>query len=74
MNTLRGYLKIREAAALLGVAPNTLRAWARAGKVRMHRNPLNNYRLFMRADLEKLLRQIKNSAVKPALSESRRPR
>lgn len=52
---LDAYLTIKEAAALLGVSPNTLRNWGRCGKVKMHRHPVNDYRLFLRADLEALL-------------------
>ena len=55
---LPDYLQIKEAAALLGVAPNTLRNWGRAGKIRVYRHPINNYRLYKRADLETLLASI----------------
>ena len=58
---LDAYLTIKEAAAFLGVSPNTLRNWGRDGKVAMHRNPINGYRLFKRSDLEKLLREIEES-------------
>ena len=54
--TLTEYLKTAEAAEILGVAQNTLRKWAEAGDVPMHRNPANGYRLFRRADLELFLR------------------
>lgn len=61
MEKLDAYLTIKEAAAFLGVSPNTLRNWGRDGKVAMHRNPINGYRLFKRSDLEKLLREIEES-------------
>lgn len=58
MTKLTEYLKTAEAAEMLGVSQNTLRTWAEAGKIPMHRNPANGYRLFRRSDLEKFLQQI----------------
>ena len=54
---LSEYVKTAEAAVILGVAQNTLRAWAEEGKIPMHRNPANGYRLFRRDDLENFLQQ-----------------
>jgi len=53
---LRDYLRISDAADYLGVSPNTLRNWERAGKIAAHRHPMNHYRLFRREDLDVLLR------------------
>jgi excisionase family DNA binding protein len=55
---LSDYLRISEAAEYLGVSPNTLRNWVNAGKVVAIRHPVNDYRLFKRADLDALLRQV----------------
>ena len=55
---LSDYMQIKEAAALLGVAPNTLRNWDRTGKIRVYRHPVNNYRLYKKADLQRLLASI----------------
>ena len=55
---LNGYLKIREAAAFLGVHPDTLRRWERNHKVSTYRHPVNRYRLYLRADLDRLLEQV----------------
>jgi excisionase family DNA binding protein len=55
---LADYLTVSEAAAWLGVSAATLRNWDRAGKLKSHRHPLNGYRLYRRADLEKLLATI----------------
>jgi excisionase family DNA binding protein len=52
------YLKIAEAARVVGVSQNTLRHWAELGKVPMRRNPANGYRLFLKQDLEAFLRQL----------------
>ena len=61
MEKLSEYVKIAEAARILGVSQNTLRAWAASGKVPVTRNPLNGYRLFRRSDLEELLQEISES-------------
>jgi DNA (cytosine-5)-methyltransferase 1 len=58
MDRLDGYLRIREAAEFLGVSPNTLRNWGREDKIPEFRHPVNNYRLYRRADLEDVLRRI----------------
>jgi DNA (cytosine-5)-methyltransferase 1 len=55
---LDGYLQIREAAAFLGVSPNTLRNWGREEKIPELRHPVNNYRLYRRGDLEAVLRRV----------------
>jgi MerR family transcriptional regulator, copper efflux regulator len=53
------FIKIKEAAAFLGVSPNTLRNWEKLGRIRVYRLPQNNYRLYRRTDLEDLLKSIK---------------
>lgn len=55
MQKFDGYLRIAEAAELLGVSVNTLRNWGKAGKIAEHRHPINNYRLYKQRDLENLL-------------------
>ena len=58
MDSLDNYLRIREAAAFLGVSPNTLRNWGREDKIPEFRHPVNNYRLYRRSDWEDILRRI----------------
>ncbi|MBM4000559.1 MAG: helix-turn-helix domain-containing protein [Planctomycetes bacterium] len=58
MTKLSDYVKTAEAAEILGVSQNTLRAWSEAGKIPVHRNPANGYRLFLRTDLDKFLRKV----------------
>lgn len=59
MNTkLSEYVKIAESAKILGISQATLRTWAEAGKIPMHKNPANGYRLFKLADLEKFLADV----------------
>ena len=58
MTKLRDFLRISDAAEYLGVSPNTLRNWERAGKIVAHRHPVNRYRLFKREDLDAVLRKV----------------
>ena len=52
------YLKIHEAADMLKITKQTLRNWDKQGKLKPHRHPLNNYRLYKKSDLVKLLNKI----------------
>lgn len=61
----QGFLRVKEAAALLGVSPNTVRAWGAAGKIPEYRHPANTYRLYMRSDLEKMIAQVEQSRTQP---------
>ena len=70
---LSDYLRISEAAEYLGVSPNTLRNWARAGKIVAHRHPVNAYRLFKREELDALLNQAQRSG-EPPKNTPRKPR
>ena len=54
------YLTIKHACERLGVSPNTLRTWGASGKVQEYRHPMNNYRLYRRADIEALRTQLLN--------------
>jgi len=65
MTKLSDYVKVAEAAEILGVSQGTVRAWAESGKLAMHRNPANGYRLFRRADLEKFLAKVASSRTEP---------
>lgn len=68
MQKLDTYVKIAEAARILGICPNTLRAWADDGKIAAMINPANGYRLFRREDLEAFLKK----ASKPVTGKQRR--
>lgn len=61
MPKLDEYLRIKQAAEYLGVARNTLRNWEAAGKIPVHRHPVNGYRLFNVRDLDELLQQTEQS-------------
>ena len=62
MAKLDSFLTVREAAEYLGVSPNTIRNWGRDGKIKEHRHPINNYRLFKAVDLDKLLKKANQPA------------
>lgn len=55
------FVTVHEAAEILGVAMNTVRAWGAAGKLREYRHPMNGYRLYKRRDLEDVLRSLEQS-------------
>lgn len=61
MKKIDEYMRIKEAAEFLGVTPNTLRNWEKEQKIKVYRNPQNQYRLYKREDLEKLLEKIQRS-------------
>jgi len=58
----REYLRIKDAAAFLGISEGTLRNWSQQGKVKVHRHPINGYRLYKTADLQSLLLAVRRSA------------
>ncbi|MBB3205479.1 excisionase family DNA binding protein [Rhodopirellula rubra] len=62
MTKLSDYALTAEAADILGVSQNTIRTWSKDGKIPVHRNPANGYRLFKRRDLEQFLKRIERSA------------
>ncbi len=68
VETLQDYVRIKEAARLLGVSAATIRNWGRSGKIKIHRHPLNDYRLFKRADIEDLITAVKRSAQQPYMA------
>jgi len=56
-----GFVKVKEAARMLGVSPNTVRAWGANGKIPEYRHPVNRYRLYRRAELQRILRKLEQS-------------
>ncbi len=67
---MKKYLTIKEASELLGVTPLTLRNWDRAGKLAASRNPINNYRVYRREDIEGLMGEMEFKAPKPSERKS----
>ncbi|HWL10526.1 MAG TPA: helix-turn-helix domain-containing protein [Planctomicrobium sp.] len=58
-----GFVRVKEAAKILGVCPNTVRTWGADGKLKEYRHPFNNYRLFKRKELERVLKMLHRSAI-----------
>jgi len=56
-----GFVKVKEAARMLGVCPNTVRAWGAEGKIPEYRHPVNRYRLYRRTELEQILEDLEES-------------
>ena len=62
---LSEYVMVAEAAEILGVSQGTVRTWAEAGKIPMHKNPANGYRLFRRDDLARFLANVAKPCKQP---------
>lgn len=56
-----GFLRVKEAAQILGVSPNTVRAWGADGKIPEYRHPANSYRLYKQDELERILHDLEES-------------
>ena len=56
-----GFLRVKEAAKVLGVSPNTIRAWGADGKIPEYRHPVNRYRLYKQTELEQVLDKLEQS-------------
>lgn len=52
------YITIKQASKILGVSPLTLRNWDNNGKLKAHRHPMNNYRVYKMEDLEGVIGEI----------------
>ena len=49
---------VKEAAKILGVHPTTLRRWDKSGKLRAIRHRFNNYRLYKKSEIKKIITEI----------------
>lgn len=58
MVKLNSYMTVKEAANFLGVSSMTLRRWDNEEKLKATRHPINNYRLYERKQLEKILKEL----------------
>ncbi len=61
MNIREMYVRVQEAAEILGVVPNTVRKWGAAGKIPEYRHPANGYRLYKREELTAFLGRIEQT-------------
>ena len=62
---MSNFLTIKQASKMLGVTPLTLRNWDKSGKLKASRNPMSNYRLYRREDIEKIVNDIESGTVAP---------
>ena len=58
MVKISDFLQVKDAAGLLGVSPDTVRRWDRAGKLTSIRHPLNNYRLYELQSIQSILLEL----------------
>ncbi len=59
MVKLSEYLTVTDAAAYIGCCADTLRRWDRAKKLSARRHPVTGYRLYLAAELDEFLRQVR---------------
>jgi predicted site-specific integrase-resolvase len=55
------YITIKDASNILGMSKITLRNWDRSGKLKAHRHPFNNYRVYKLEDIDKVLEMIESN-------------
>jgi len=67
MKKLSDYLRIKEAAAYLGVSFGTLRNWEKEGKIKAYRNPMNDHRLYDKEELEEILKKVQDPIIEETL-------
>ncbi len=60
------FVLVKEAAELLGVCPNTIRSWGDSGKRTEYRHPVNDYRMFKKKEIERLLKKMPQPVKKAA--------
>ena len=58
---MSSYITIKDASRILGVSKITLRNWDKSGKLKAHRHPFNNYRVYKIEDIDKLLEMIESN-------------
>jgi MerR family copper efflux transcriptional regulator len=61
VDSLENFVRVGEAALILGVTTKTLRNWDRSGKVKARRHPVNGYRIYSRPELDELLNSADSS-------------
>ncbi|MCX6719215.1 MAG: MerR family transcriptional regulator [Candidatus Taylorbacteria bacterium] len=55
-------LSVKEAASMLGVTPLTLRNWDKSGKLKAMRHPMNNYRVYRKESIDKLIESMSDGS------------
>lgn len=55
------FITIKEVSKILGVSKITLRNWDKSGKLKAHRHPFNNYRVYKLEDIDKVIEMIESN-------------
>lgn len=55
MVTMKNYLTLAEASEIIGKSKETLRRWDKEGILKAVREPVSNYRVYKKSDIQKLL-------------------
>ncbi len=55
------YLSLAEASKLIGKSKETLRRWDREGKLSAVREPISNYRVYKRVEVQSLFSEFMNT-------------
>ena len=58
MLKINEYMTVKEAAEFIGVCKHTLRKLTDKKKIKSHRNSMNNFRMYKKEDLLKILERI----------------
>lgn len=61
INNVSKYITIKDASNILGMSKITLRNWDKSGKLKAHRHPFNNYRVYKLEDIDKVLEMIESN-------------
>jgi len=69
MNNINKYITIKDASAILGMSKITLRNWDKSGKLKAHRHPFNNYRIYKLEDVERVIEMMET---RPEIIEKRK--
>lgn len=70
LDRLTNAVRVKEAAEVLGVTPQTVRNWVARGRLQAFRHPVNGYRLFDLAELSELAASRAANAGEPAVEQS----
>jgi DNA (cytosine-5)-methyltransferase 1 len=67
------YLSLSEASKLIGKSKETLRRWDREGKLSAVREPMSNYRVYKKAEVQTLFSSFLSQATKETTSNFVKP-
>jgi len=61
---IKEYTSIKDVAILLNVSKLTLRNWDKNKKLCAQRHPVNNYRVYLKTEIDEIIEQIKSGEKK----------